>query len=115
MNKIQLRKGDELVAATDTRFILIRREGLVVSVPIIRNEDYWVRYVTDAEFDGFGRTEKGGVSLYHIKATTEETFVPKCEKCGAPLEGRPVNCCVGEMTCPSCGYLNYLDEAIISM
>ncbi len=115
MNKIQLRKGDELVAATDNRFILIRREGLVESIPIVRNEDYWVRYVNDAEFEGFGRAHKGGVSLYHIKATTEETFVPKCEKCGVELEGRPVNCCVGEITCPACGYLNYLDEAIISM
>ena len=44
------------------------------SIPIIRNEDYWVRYVNDAEFDGFGRTKKGGVSLYHIKATTEENY-----------------------------------------
>ena len=115
MSKIQLRKGDELVAAMDTRFVIVRREGLVGSVPIIRNEDYWVRYVTDAEFDGFGRSKKGGVSLYHIKATTEETFVPKCAKCNAPLEGTPVNCCVGEIACPTCGYFNFVDEAIISM
>lgn len=115
MNKIQLRKGDELVAATDTKFILMRREGLVESIPIIKDEDCWVRYVTDAEFEGFGRAKKGGASLYHIKATTEETFIPKCEKCGAPLEETPVNNCIGEITCPTCGYLNYLDEAIVSM
>lgn len=115
MSKIQLRKGDELVVATDTKFVIVRREGLVESVPIIRNEDYWVRYVTDAEFEGFGRAKKGGVALYHIKATEEETFIPKCEKCGAPLEETPVNCCVGEITCPNCGYVNYLDEAIVPM
>ena len=114
MNKIQLRKGDELVAATDTKFVIVRREGLVECVPIIRNEDYWVRYVTDAEFGGFGRTKKSG-TLYYIKATEDETFVPKCEKCGAPLEGTPVNNFIGEITCPACGYHNYVDEAIISL
>jgi len=113
MSRIQLRKGDELIAATDTRFIIVRREGLVESIPLIRNEEYLVRYVNDAEFDGFLGGRTGSPKNYHLKLTTEETFIPKCEKCGAPLEESPVNCCVGEITCPSCGYFNYVDEAII--